>query len=337
MLDVTSTGRRILVPAFSDLRRRWLLVLTAGLVGAAATAAFSLTAQKEYRATATMVVAPVPAGDPTFVGLDVLTDAGGRRSAVATAARLVAAPEIAETVRVRLGLSRSRNALLSELDARPVGSSSAVAVTVTDSDPRRAAQLANAFVDATIAARSAGFQSELVSAIHRLQLRVAQLSPGQRAGAQGQRLQKRLADLQALVGTTDPTLRHASGAVAPPSASWPDPGRLTLYGGLVGLGAGALLAAAAALTAAGRRERFGRLWRRPSGNLQAAERERRLVARESALAQREREVQAALAELREASSGVDDSAAEARAAELGRREALLEERRRELDAGAREA
>src|SRR5919201_6739029 len=245
MLDVTSTGRRILVPAFSDLRRRWLLVLTAGLVGAAATAAFSFTAQKQYRATATMLVAPVPAGDPTFVGLDVLTDAGGKHAAAATAAHLVATPEVAEAVRVRLGLSRTAPTLLSQVDTHPIGTSSTVAVTAKDSDARRAAQLANAFVDATIAARSAGFQSELISTIHRLQRQVAQLSPAQRRGAQGAQLQKRLADLKALVGTTDPPLRHASAAVAPSSASWPDPTSLTLYGGLIGLGGGLLLAAIA--------------------------------------------------------------------------------------------
>src|SRR5919201_998001 len=241
MLDVTSTGRRILVPAFSDLRRRWLLVLTAGLVGAAATAAFSFTAQKQYRATATMLVAPVPAGDPTFVGLDVLTDAGGKHAAAATAAHLVATPEVAEAVRVRLGLSRTAPTLLSQVDTHPIGTSSTVAVTAKDSDARRAAQLANAFVDATIAARSAGFQSELISTIHRLQ----------RRGAQGAQLQKRLADLKALVGTTDPTLRHASAARAPSSPSWPRPKRLTLFGGLIGLGVGAVLAIVLALATGG--------------------------------------------------------------------------------------
>jgi hypothetical protein len=291
-----------------------------------------------------MIVSPVPAGNPTYVGLDVLKDAGGRRTAVATAARLVTTPEIAEAVRVRLGLSRTRDSLLDAVEAKPVDDTAQVAVTVTDGAPARSAQLANAFVDATIAARSAGFQSELTSAIARVQQQLKRLPPAQRSGPQGEQLQRRLGDLKTLVGTSDPTLRHASQAVAPTGASWPRPGWMIFFGALIGLGVGVLLAAALGTVKA---RAAGRVWWRPQWEPATeeresalAERERQLGVREGALAQREKEVASALEELR-AAAAVDASAAEARAAaaeleqqaaELDRRAVELERREAELAA-----
>src|SRR5206468_3275491 len=55
-------------------------------------------------------------------------------------------------------------------------------------------------------------------------------------------LQRRIADLRALMGTSDPTVRHGSQAVAPSSPAWPHPVAWTIYGGAIGLGVGALLA-----------------------------------------------------------------------------------------------
>src|SRR5262249_50811201 len=129
----------------------WLLVPLLCALGVGIAISYSLSVQIRYRATATVLASPVAADDPTFLGIDVLKDSGGRQQAAATAATLVTTPEVADAVLVRLGLERSRSSLLGSISARPVGRSSAVAVTATDADPARAAQLANAFVDATIA------------------------------------------------------------------------------------------------------------------------------------------------------------------------------------------
>src|SRR5579872_484135 len=145
----------------------WLAVLTLTAAGAAAAAGYGLTAPKRYRATAQLLVAPVSVSDPTFLGLDVLRDTGGRRSAAASAAALVRSPQVADSVRAELGLKRSRDSLLAALDAHVVDSSDVVAVTIEDTSASSAAQLANAFADALVKQRTAGFQSQLATTIRR--------------------------------------------------------------------------------------------------------------------------------------------------------------------------
>jgi capsular polysaccharide biosynthesis protein len=346
---VSLTGRGIFVGALSDLRTRWLLVATLGAAAAGVAAGFAFTAAKRYEATATIVVAPVSPSDPTLLGIDVLHDTQ-KRTAAATAARLVASPEVAEAVRVRLGVRSTRDELLSHVTAHVAGDSQVVGVTVTDPAPARAAQLANGFVDAFLTARTAGYQSEIQSAVQRVQRDLTALPPNQRLSPQGARLQQRLAELRILVGTTDPTVRHGSQAVAPSAATWPHPVRWTIWGALIGLGAGALLALALGAVAAARREDpvgveeydprvsekiVARLEQRLAERVDAlaAERER-LAAREASLAAREREVVAKLAELRAAVPAAEPARSNSLLLEadqrLAEREAELERRERAL-------
>jgi len=321
----------VLLAALSDLWKRWLLVATFGAAGAAVAAGFGFTAAKRYEATATLVVQPAAPSDPTLLGIDVLHDTS-RRTAAATAARLLDAPEVAEAVRVRLGLRGSRASIVRAVHAHPDAHSDAVEVVASDGDPARAAQLANAFVDAFIARRTAGYQSEIASAVRRVQARLVALPPNRRLSPEGVELQRRLGDLRALIGTADPTVRHGSEAVAPTAAAWPHPWRWTIFGTLIGLGAGSVLALL--LGAAARRrepaeydprvpERIvAGLEQRLDERIEALAREQeRLAARETSLAVREREVTEKLAELRAAIPAVGgDPEAEKRLAE--REEAL---------------
>jgi capsular polysaccharide biosynthesis protein len=349
---VSSSGRGIFLAALTDLRRRWLLVATLGAVAAGVAAGFSFTAAKRYQATAVFVVAPVSSSDATLLGIDVLHDTN-KQTAAATAAHLVAAPQVAEAVRVRLGLRSSREEILRAVSARADSHGDAVDVIATAADPARAAQLANGFVAEFIAARTAGFQSELVSALRRLQATLVALPPNRRLSPEGARIQQRVADVRALIGTSDPTIRHGSEAVAPSSASWPKPIRWTISGGLIGLGAGCLLALALGAVAAARREVpvgtseydprvperiVARLEQRLAKRVDelAAERER-LAGREAGLAVREREITEKLNELKQAAAAApaaprepDPKLAE-REAELARREQALAERLRSLE------
>ena len=339
----------MLVAALSDLWKRWLLVATLGAAGAAVAAGFGFTAAKRYEATATLVVQPAAPSDPTLLGIDVLHDTS-RRTAAATAARLIEAPEVAEAVRVRLGLPGSRTSILRAVHAHRDASSDAVDVVASDRDPARAAQLANAFVDAFITRRSAGYQSEIASAVRRIQARLVALPPNGRLSPEGVRLQRRLGDLQALIGTADPTVRHGSEAVAPASAAWPHPWRWTIFGTLIGLGTGALLALL--LGAAARRreppeydpgmpERIvAGLEQRLEERIEAlAQEQERLAAREASLAVRERDVTEKLEELRAAIADREgetrlaerEHALEARVAAITDRERAILRRSVELD------
>lgn len=347
-----------------DLRRHWLLIATATLTVVGFALVYALTAPDEYRATARLLVQPIPASDPTFRGIDVLQD-GDRRTAAEDAARLVRTPQVADAVRLRLGDRRRREQVLDATTSRVAPRSNVVEITVEDTSARRAAQLANGFADALIQIRTAGFQSELTTAIRNAGTQLA--SARARRSADAPAIARRLATLKGLVGTTDPTLRRASDAVAPESASWPHPARITLVGALVGLlagialalgvdvarGAGAGVAAEPGAGAGAGYDRrvserlVARLERRLAERIERLETEaQRLAQREAALAARERDVQAKLDELRAVAPGAAaHSEAEARLEEriaavvrrekeLIRRAAAVAIRERELAAPA---
>jgi len=339
------------VRSFATNSRLALLVVVCTAAGAAAAAGYGLTAPKRYRATAQLLVAPVTPGDPTFAGLDVLRDTGGKRTAAADVAALLHGPQLADAVAASLGLRRSRSSLEHALHVNVVDSSDVVDVTAHDATPTGAAELANSFASALISQRSASFQSQLSSAIRRDERLLA-------AGA-GSAIAQRLVTLKGLVGQPDPTVRLASEAASPASSSWPNVPRLVGLGAALGAAAGV---AAALVLLALRRIRPARgAEYDPAVSEQALEKlvdrlEARLLARESALAARERDVQAKLDELRDAAAGAkpDDSdlrrredavakrveAVTKREAELARRAAELAVRERKLaedeaDAAAR--
>jgi hypothetical protein len=259
----------------------------------------------------------VSVNDPTFTGLDVLRDSGGRRTAAASAAALLRSPQVADVVRADLGLARSRDSLLHVLDAHVVDSSDVVAVTVEDTSAAGAAQLANAFADGLVKQRTAGFQSQLAATIRRTEQLVNAIPPARRSSGAGAVLEERLAVLRGFQGQPDPTIRHAGQASAPVSASWPHLPKLAAIGGGAGLAAGVLAALLLVLAPLARRRGavegapydrsvsdrlVERLEQRVTERIAALEAEReRLSAREAALAVRERDVSAKLDELRAAS------------------------------------
>jgi capsular polysaccharide biosynthesis protein len=312
--------------------RAWFLVVTLTAVGLAGAAGYGLTAPKRYQATAQLLVSPVSASDPAFAGLDVLRDASGKRTAAASAAVLVRSPQVADAVRAQLGVRRSSEALLREVDAHVVGSSDVVAVGVDDTSAASAAQLANAFVDALVAQRTSSFQSQLASAIHR----DAELLATAPAGSQSAELARRLALLRSFQGQPDPTLRRAATATAPASSYWPKLWAFLLAGGGIGLAIGALLSLTLALLRRGRVDALPEYSRGMSERAVQAlvERlEKRLAARESALVARERDLQAKIDELRSLEAQRRAAAPPADGAvapEVSRREGELDERERAL-------
>jgi capsular polysaccharide biosynthesis protein len=326
----------------------WLALLTCVAAGAAAAAGYAVTAPKQYRATAQLLVSPVAPSDSTFAGLDVLRDTGGKRTAAADAAALLRSPQVAGAVAAQLALHRSARSLLDAVSATVVDSSDVVAATATAASPAAAVQLANTFANVLVAQRTALFQTDLARAIRRDETLVA-------SGA-GKAVATRLTTLRGFVGQADPTLRVAAEATAPGHASSPNVKRIIVEGVGAGVVAG-LLAAALLLATRGRsrREGYDREVERAALEQLVERLETRLAARETALAARERDVQTALAELRseqDAAAAVAPVAAELEQREqqhaervsavqqrelaLARRAAELSARERELDSRAAE-
>jgi capsular polysaccharide biosynthesis protein len=257
-----------------------LLAATLTVAGAAAAAGYGLTAPKRYDATAKLLVTPVAASDPTFAGFDLLRDA-------ASASALVRTPEVATAVRTQLGLRRSASSLLHKVHTRVETGSNVVDVTAEDTGAVSAAQLANAFVDALIAQRTATFQSELSAALARTPTDA----------------------LRRLQGRPDPTLQRASTALAPTSSSWPNLAVLVLTGAGIGLAAAAVISLALLAYRRRRREYDPLMTSRPPEPAVDAlvdRLEQRLAARESALAARERDLQKMIDELRAAADALTE-------------------------------
>jgi capsular polysaccharide biosynthesis protein len=309
------------VRSFATNSRLALLLVACAAAGAAAAAGYGLTAPKRYRATAQILVAPVSPGDPTFAGLDVLRDTGGKRTAAADVAALLHGPQLADAVAASLGLRRSRSSLEHALHVNVVDSSDVVDVTMEDSTRTGAAELANSFASTLISQRSASFQSQLSNAIHRDE---KLLATGNDAA-----VARRLTTLKGFVGQPDPTVRVASEAASPGAASWPNVPRLVGIGAAIGAAAGAVLALVLLALRGGRSGRGGEY--DPAVSEAALEKlvdrlEARLLARESALAARERDVQAKLDELRRAAAAATAAPAKPDDSDLRRREAGLEKR-----------
>jgi capsular polysaccharide biosynthesis protein len=224
------------------VKRRGLRYAIAAVVFVAvvtgAVAAWALTAPTHYVARAQVLVTPVAAGDHTFDGFSVLRESSDPGRAARTAALLFATPQVAEGVRVQLGLDQSAASLLKAVKVTATPGRSLVTVAATAAGPQRAADLANAFTAQAIAARTAHFQSELQTAIARARSRLAAIPPVQRVLPASRALQDRLGALNGLVGTSDPTLEVGSAATAPTA---PERSR-SLYWIPVAFGAAMLLA-----------------------------------------------------------------------------------------------
>lgn len=324
-----------------------LVVAVCVAAGAAAAAGYALTAPKRYRATALVLVQPVSPSDPTFAGIGVLRDTGGKRTAAASVAALLRGPQVAAAAAATLALKRSVSSLEHALSVRVAPGSDVVDVTAEDASATGAANLANTFVNVFISQRSADFQSQLTAAIKRDQQLLATTGTPKSLGAA---LTRRLITLKGFAGQPDPTVRTASEATAPAHASWPNVGSLVGIGTGIGAAVG-LVAALALLALRGSARGYDRPVSDPSAERLVERLEARLAARESALAARERDVEAKLAELRGAAAApqperADDSELRRREADLGervsavtkrevevaRRAAALSVRERDLDA-----
>jgi tyrosine-protein kinase len=200
------------------LHGRWRWIVLAVVVALLAAGAYLVKTPDRYKATADVLVTPIPASSSSFVGLGLPVESGDPTRDVETASRLITTPAVATRVKARLNLSSSADALLRDVNASPLAQASIVAITASSASPRRAAQIANAFATAAIAEQTQRLNAELDALIPRLRDELDQVQPAQRALDP---LTARLRDLESLRLTGDPTLRLETAAVPPSSPAGP--------------------------------------------------------------------------------------------------------------------
>jgi uncharacterized protein involved in exopolysaccharide biosynthesis len=186
--------------------------IAAGVIAAFAYVSLS---PKRYTAESDLLVTPVSDADPNLVGLPLVRDTSDPTADVLTVAKLVSSPSVVSLVAARLG--GGAGALLPEINATPVTQSEIIAVQATDSSPARAAQLANAFAQETVQARTNALHAQLATLIPPVRASMRGLTPSEQTGIASQ-----LAIYETLLHSPDPTLRVSSTATAP---SGGDPSR----------------------------------------------------------------------------------------------------------------
>jgi succinoglycan biosynthesis transport protein ExoP len=221
-------------------RRWWIVVLATGLAVAAALAVGRGSAHRTYDATATVLLTN---SEP----VDTLLGTSGTRSLdperdFNTGVGMVTLDQVSEQVRRDLGLSTSSQALLAEVRAAAVGTSNLVAVTARDSQPARAADIANAFAREYIAFRQRSARALYDAAARQAQAQLASLPRAVRAAPRGVALAQRIEQLQ-VVGALQTGGVQLVGKATRPTAPAPSKLLFTLVvAGLAGIFVGSLLA-----------------------------------------------------------------------------------------------
>ncbi len=156
--EVAANAGRI---PFSEIVRRWPLVLAVTLVAVAASLAAAASREPTYSATAQLVITPLPQWDETFLGTSLVRDAGDANRTAATIAQVVDSPAVARETAAVLG-DRTTERLISEaVQVEPVAGTNVLAVTAMARDRGSAVRMADAFAASVLAVRWRSIEQEL--------------------------------------------------------------------------------------------------------------------------------------------------------------------------------
>jgi succinoglycan biosynthesis transport protein ExoP len=228
------------------LRRRWWMVavLTATAVGAAL--AVSLTSQKEYDATAKVLLSNSEPVNTIFLTQPVRAQDSERD--VNTDVALVRLDAVARRVQRRLGLPLSTSQLLDEVRASTAGITNVISITARDLVPARAQAIANAFAAAYVAFRRDNAQAQYEEAAARAARQLAAMTPEQRNSSRGKALANSLQDLQTASKLVTGGVQIAERATLPTHSATPRTKLVFVVALLLGLFVGALGAIALEFT-----------------------------------------------------------------------------------------
>jgi tyrosine-protein kinase len=225
------------------LRRHWLSV--AWLTVFTAVVAFVMVSgtTRSYEASASVLVSPASASDPSFIGTGAVIDSGDPARTVQTAAALIDSPQAADAAARAMGPGWSGPGIAGSTSVSPRGQSSVLAVTAKASSAEQAARLADTFARAAVETRARIVQRNIASRISTVQKRIARLSRTlPTTSPELQTLATQLGELQAAQDTGgDPTL-SVSQQAQPGSATGAPKWLIVLIAALAGFAIGCIAA-----------------------------------------------------------------------------------------------
>jgi polysaccharide biosynthesis transport protein len=237
--DYSAASGRSDAPALPSavrvIRERWWIIVLAAIIGLVVGVLYSATVAKTYEATATVLIQPSSPISDAVVGTPSSAAEDPTRIA-ATDLLLMTSSAVADAAQKALRLNISPSDLRAEVTASEEPNADLFDVTASDSDPARAANIANAFATAFVAFRTANAQQSTAAAVSALTQRLATTPATDIADRTA--LQAALQRVSALgaVQTGDASL--VSSATPPASPSSPKPALDAALGLILGLALG---------------------------------------------------------------------------------------------------
>src|SRR3954468_13123863 len=216
------------------LRRRIGVVLICALLVPAAALAFSLSQEKQYSASASLLFRD-PQLDQKFSGAPVFPPSNDPAREAATNAKLASLEVVAARTSKALHGQLAAGEITGKIAVEPAGQSDVVSITATDHDPVFAARLANTFAQQFIAFRRDADRSKIAAARQLVTDQLKRLSSTELAGPQGTALRQRSEQLQLLAALQTGNAELVQPANTPGAPSSPQTRRNVVFAALFGL------------------------------------------------------------------------------------------------------
>jgi polysaccharide biosynthesis transport protein len=215
------------------VRRRLGLVILCALLTPGVALGLSLASEKKYTASASLLFRE-PAFDQQLFGTPLFAPRDAERQA-ATNEKLVSLDSVADGAarRIRRGLTGAE--VRSKIETEAEGQADILAVKATDTDPRFAATLANAFAREYIVLRRDADRAKVRQALRLVEESANRLTSAERGTQRGRLLRERAEQLKTIAALQTGNAELAQPARVPSSPASPKPIRNTALGALFGL------------------------------------------------------------------------------------------------------
>jgi len=221
----------------AGLRRRWWVILLVGVLAAAGAYVVARGKTKKYQATSALLFSNSHFDQTLFNTPSFGTTDPSREAATNQA--LVGLPTIADLVAQQLHLPYGL--VRSEVSVGSDATSDVLNITVTDPDPLRAAEIANAYTQAYITFRKNQEQAQLAQAQALVASSLAKITPAQQNTPLAQSLQQKSLELKLLANLQTGDASRVLAATPPHSPVSPTPTRDGIIGLVLGLLVGTAL------------------------------------------------------------------------------------------------
>jgi Mrp family chromosome partitioning ATPase/capsular polysaccharide biosynthesis protein len=200
---VATSKEGALGPYLRAIRARLGVVTLITALAVAAAVAIVTYRAHDFEATAQLLVTPLPQGDTTFLGIQLLRDSGEPTRTVRTAATLIDSSEVAQRVASQIKSGYDAKRIRDAVTVGPIGESNLVGVTAKANDPKLAALIANTFARTSLDLRLSALRAQFAPII--ADLRRSRNQADERA----------VVTLRRIAGRGDPTLALSQLAEIP--------------------------------------------------------------------------------------------------------------------------